>query len=311
MLDPRRLSLLVALHSLGTVRAVAAHASMSPSAVSQALATLETEAGVALLSRHGRSVRLTPAGVALAGHAVEILDRIDLAQDELHGWREGTAGVVRVGAFSSALSAFVIDAVASLAASRPDLRVQLSELEPEHTLPALERGEIDLAVVADMGDGAVARPAGVDVTPLASDELHAVLPASGPVTAEAPLALDALRDARWIVDGTDLERAVVALCRRAGFEPRIESRLFSHGAILRAVAVGLGVTVLPTFAMEPGFAVRAVPLAPAVPRRLSALTRTAAARRSAVVLTRDAIVETATRRRPRPAESAACPNRYA
>lgn len=296
MLDPRRLRLLVLLQSLGTVRAVASCASLSPSAVSQALATLEAESGVALLSRHGRSVHLTPAGVALAAHAVEILDRIDLAEDELHGWRDGTAGLVRIGAFSSALSAFVIAAVASLAEARPDLRVQLRELEPEHTLPALERGEIDLAVVADMEDGTVPRSAAVEVTPLASDELHAVLPAGrGP---DGPsIALDALRDARWIVDGTDLERAVVALCRRSGFEPQIESRLFSHGAILRAVEAGLGVTVLPTYALEPGFGVRAVPLRPAAPRELRLLTRAGAAgRRHSVALAREAIVDVGGRR---------------
>ncbi|HWI71918.1 MAG TPA: LysR family transcriptional regulator, partial [Baekduia sp.] len=80
MLDPRRLRLLVELESLGTVRAVAAAASLSPSAVSQQLAALETESGAALLERHGRSVTLTPAGRALAAHAVDILDRIGAAE---------------------------------------------------------------------------------------------------------------------------------------------------------------------------------------------------------------------------------------
>ena len=92
MLDPRRLRLLIQLESLGTVRAVAQAASMSPSAVSQQLAALERESGTALLERHGRSVALTDAGVALAGHARVILERIDAAEEALRALRGRARG---------------------------------------------------------------------------------------------------------------------------------------------------------------------------------------------------------------------------
>jgi DNA-binding transcriptional LysR family regulator len=292
VLDPRRLSLLVALDSLGTVRAVAAHASMSPSAVSQQLATLEAESGVPLLSRHGRSVALTPAADALVARAADILDRIALAEDELRGWREAATGVVRVGAFASALGAFVIDAARDLADAHPGLRVQLSELEPGQTVPALERGAIDIAVVGDFGDGSVPQADDVERTPLASDELLAVLPAGHPHQGAA-IRLQDLRDARWLMDGTDLERHVIARCRAAGFEPAIDSRLSSHQTLLHAVAVGLGVTILPGFALDRPSAVRTCRLKPAAHRRLLALTRTGAARRPPVAVTRDAIVAAA------------------
>jgi DNA-binding transcriptional LysR family regulator len=294
VLDPRRLDLLVALSSLGTVRAVAAHASMSPSAVSQQLATLEAESGVALLSRHGRSVALTPAGEALVARAADILDRIALAEDELRGRHGETTGVVRVGAFASALGAFVIDAARDLADAHPGLRVQLSELEPERTVPALERGAIDIAIVGDFGDGSVRQADDVERTALASDELLAILPADHPHRGAA-IRLEELRDARWLMDGTDLERHVVARCRSAGFEPAIDGRLSSHETLLHAVAVGLGVTVLPSFALARSAAVRTCRLKPVAHRKLLALTRAGAARRPPVAVTRDAIVAAARR----------------
>lgn len=294
MLDPRRLRLLVALENLGTVRAVAAHASMSPSAVSQQLATLEAETGIALLSRHGRSVTLTPAGHRLVSRAVDILDRIALAEEELHDWREAAAGVVRVGAFASALSAFAIDAARDLAGTHPGLRVQLSELEPDRTVPALERGVVDIAVVGDFGDGSVPQAGGVERTPLASDELLAILPADHPHRGET-IRLRELSDARWLVDGTELERHVTASCRRAGFEPTIDGRLSSHETLLHAVAVGLGVTVLPSFALSRSAAVRTCRLEPAARRELHALTRAGAVRRLPVAIARDAIVAAARR----------------
>ena len=58
------------------------------------------------------------------------------------------------------------------------------------------------------------------------------------------------RDEPWLLDGTELERHVLRRCRQAGFEPRVAGRLFSHEALLYAVRSGLGVTVLPTFALD-------------------------------------------------------------
>ena len=126
---------------------------MSPSAVSQQLATLERESGAALLERHGRAVALTGAGVALAAHAREILERIDTAEEALRALRDAPAGTVRIASFTSAMRAFVIDAAATVGREHPGIDVHLAELEPDDCVPALDRGEVDLALVADFGDG--------------------------------------------------------------------------------------------------------------------------------------------------------------
>ena len=69
MLDLRRLRLLRELHERGTVAAVADALQFTPSAVSQQLAVLEREAGVALLAKAGRGMRLTNAALVLVEHA--------------------------------------------------------------------------------------------------------------------------------------------------------------------------------------------------------------------------------------------------
>ncbi|MBS1677318.1 MAG: LysR family transcriptional regulator [Actinobacteria bacterium] len=291
MLDPRRLRLLVMLESLTTVRAVAAAASMSPSAVSQQLSVLEGECGIPLLERHGRMIRPTPAGHALAAGSVEILDRIATAEEELRDW-QGASGVVRVGTFTSALTAFVVEAAGAIEAAHEGLRVSLSELPPERIVAALARGEIDVAVVGDYGDGSSPYPAEIDKTPLVTDPLLAILPADHPL-AGSPVTFDQLRDERWLLDGTDLERHVVARCRRAGLEPAVAGRISSHEPLMQAVAVGLGVTVLPSLAVEPRPNVTTSPLDPSTGRTLSLLVRPEASRRHSIVVTREALAATA------------------
>lgn len=291
MLDPRRLRLLIQLESLGTVRAVATAASMSPSAVSQQLAALERESGAALLERHGRTVALTDAGVALADHARVILERIDAAEEALRALRDAPAGTVRVSAFTSAMRAFVIDAAAEVGRAHPGITVQLAELEPAENVPALERGEVDLAIVADFGDGSFPPTPHLRSVPLARDELRAVLP---PGTAFSG-ALAELRDQPWLLDGTELEAHLVRRCRQAGFEPRFAGRLFSHEALLYAVQRGLGVTILPSFVTAPPGTVEFRTLAPLAYRELLVLHREEALTRRSVALTLEVLVAAARR----------------
>jgi DNA-binding transcriptional LysR family regulator len=293
VLDPRRLHLLVCLERLGTIRAVAAEVSMSPSSVSQQLATLQRESGTALLVRHGRSVTLTEAGLELAAHAREILGRIGAAEDELRARRENPAGTVRVAAFTIALRAFVIEAARRLTRDHPGLHVHLSELEPLESVPAVARGDVDIAVVADFGEGALPRDEILRRVPLLSDPLVAVLPAGGPAGA---ISLFELRAEPWLVDGTELERHITRRCRREGFEPRVAGRLSSHSSLLPAVAAGLGVTVLPALAIDTDANVVVRALDPPLRIELLALHRAETTRRRAVTVALEAVVAAGARR---------------
>src|SRR4028119_1820251 len=97
-MHPRRLALLRELARRGTMRAVAEATGQATSAVSQQLAVLEREAGVSLLERAGRNVRLTPAGRTLVGHADTVLAALDAARSDLSaGGRP--SGVVRVAGY--------------------------------------------------------------------------------------------------------------------------------------------------------------------------------------------------------------------
>ncbi len=83
MLELHRLRLLVELHRRGTIAEVARVLSFSASAVSQQLSVLEREAGVELLVKVGRRVRLTPDAQILVSHAEAVLDRLEYAEAEL------------------------------------------------------------------------------------------------------------------------------------------------------------------------------------------------------------------------------------
>ena len=132
MFELRRLRLLHELSLRGTIAEVAASLSYSPSTVSQQLALLEREAGVALLEPDGRRVRLTAQGRMLAEHASRMLELDEAARAGLAA--PGALEPVRLAAMPTAAETLVPAALTLLAARAPQLRVELVELPPEESL---------------------------------------------------------------------------------------------------------------------------------------------------------------------------------
>src|SRR3954467_6874916 len=141
MLDVRKLLLLRELHARGTVAAVAESLAYTPSAVSQQLAALQREAGVALTERVGRRLRLTDAGLSLVGRADALLEQLEAAEADLQAAAGTVAGTLWVAALRPPRMPLVPGALRRLHEEHPDLRVEVPEAEPEESLPAVALGE--------------------------------------------------------------------------------------------------------------------------------------------------------------------------
>src|SRR5438105_6762101 len=156
MLDVRRLRVLHAVAGYGSVTAAAAALGYSAPAVSQQLAALEREVGMILTERAGRGVSLTPAALILVAHTDALLARLDAAEADLAALRDQVAGRVALAAFPSAARSIVPAAWSALAGSAPQVQLDVTQMEPEEALPALLRGETDVAVVHE--DDLLPRP---------------------------------------------------------------------------------------------------------------------------------------------------------
>src|SRR3954447_7613140 len=124
-MDLRRLKLLRELQERGTLGAVAAALGYTPSAVSQQLNVLEKEAGVRLLEKAGRGVRLTDAGRLLCHHADVLLAAAEAARTDLASLTGEVRGTVRAGGLQSATRRLLIPAVARMLADHPGVRVEV------------------------------------------------------------------------------------------------------------------------------------------------------------------------------------------
>ncbi|WP_219414497.1 LysR family transcriptional regulator [Pseudonocardia nigra] len=275
MLEPRRLRLLRELAVRGTIAATAEACGYTPSGVSQQLALLEREVRMPLLVREGRRVALTEAAHVLVRHAERVLAELEAADAALAGLARSVGGTARLAAFPTAAAAFVPAAIARCRAQHPDLRVVLEEQETDEAVLAVRSRRLDLALVYEYALLPRLADPGLDVEPLLTEPLLAVLPAGS--TVAEPLTLAALRDRAWIAPRSDtaLRTVLDRACGLAGFAPVIDYASDDYTVIVALVAAGLGVSLLPRLAAASLSAdVELRPVAePALTRMVSLVTR--------------------------------------
>ncbi|HWO61858.1 MAG TPA: LysR family transcriptional regulator, partial [Umezawaea sp.] len=174
MLDVRRMQVLRAVVTSGSITAAATNLGYTPSAISQQVGALEKQVGMALLERVGRGVRPTEAGKLLTEHAAGITDRLVEAESALADLRAGRTGRLRVRYFATAGAALVPPAVARFRAEHPSVKLDLKLTEPLDPMLEIVAGRADVAIVVHPRN-AEAAP-GVHLVHLLDDPYLAVLP---------------------------------------------------------------------------------------------------------------------------------------
>jgi DNA-binding transcriptional LysR family regulator len=277
MLDVRRLTLLRELSIRGTVSAAAAAMHLTAPAVSQQLAVLEREAGVALFEKRGRRLALTTAGRLLVSHTDVVLGNLAIAEAELDALRDGTAGTVRIAAFPSAARALVAELWEGGSAGSLDLR--LLELEPERSVDAMLGRDVDLAIVHAYSLLPRELPE-CDRLPLLDDPvLLALQPDDAAVrglSPAAPARLSDFAESSWLIPGaeTSCHEMIRRACGAAGFVMRVTAQATDFSVLAAMVRAGAGVALIPRMALPDGARGLSLhPLTAPVDRSITALTR--------------------------------------
>jgi DNA-binding transcriptional LysR family regulator len=247
---------------------------------------LEREAGVPLIERAGRGVRLTDAALVLVEHAGALLERTALAEADLAAAAGTVAGRGRIAGFESVALRLALPAMESLAREAPRLRCELMELEPEEALPGLALGDIDLVLADEWEHQPQKLPAGVQRHDLLSDPVRLGLPARHRVARRHPEAvpLAELAGEAWTTGhaGLGWDEMTRRTCQElGGFEPDVRHRTNDAAISLAVVARGLAVTMLPDLALpdhHPGVKLRDIAERP-MNRAIFAATRSTDAAR--------------------------------
>lgn len=263
-----QLRVLVAVAEHGGFTAAAARLGMSQPAVSRAIAALEQELGAPLLSRGRNGAALTDAGTRVLAHARETVRHANLIREELAAVRGDVRGRLSVASFPTATAHLIPPLLRRFAERYPHVTVRLFEGTDQEARRWLDEGAADVAVVT--------LPArGVDAHELARDEMVAVVPADHRLAALTTASFGELAREPFVLSTGGCEPIIAAAAREAGIRLRYAYEAREVATVLAMVEAGLGVSVVPTLALEASRAgIAAVPLAPSVPRTLALAVRT-------------------------------------
>jgi DNA-binding transcriptional LysR family regulator len=270
MLHLGRLRVLSEVVSRGSFSGAAEALSYTQSAVSQAIARLESETGATLVVRDRRGIRPTAAGATLVEHAEAIFAHVEAAEADLAAVLGVRRGRLRVASFPSAGATLMPLAVATFRTRHPDVSLTLAEGEPEEIAPRLRAGEFDLALLFEFPGARERLGAGLRTVTLLEDPMHVALPAEHPLAVKPALTLSDLREQDWVQTSASspCARHVVRSCLAAGFEPHVTFESDDYETVQGLVAAGVGVALIPRLALtrvHQGIVVRE--LAPASPAR--------------------------------------------
>jgi DNA-binding transcriptional LysR family regulator len=218
---------------------------MSQPPLSQAILQLERQLRTTLLNRSSRSVVLTEAGRMFLEQCRLLIAASERAEEVAGQASAGMAGILRVGAVTSAFSETLPQILRRFRESRPLVELQVQEIDTHHGRDALLRRELDVAVIRQ---AVTSRQ--LTSLPLTRDHFVIAMPEDHRLAgAEGPVDLSAYRDDSWVWlprrISPDYHDELVAACRQAGFSPDPQHYANSIHSQLAMVECGLGVTIAP------------------------------------------------------------------
>lgn len=224
---------------------------MSQPPLSQQIQVLEQSLGVKLFERSRHGVRLTKEGNDI--HApverfMEHAQRLQLAVlDARHGRSEG----VTIGAINSALFDIMPRLMRTAKQRYPALSMSLLEMKSFDALTAVQNGEIDIALARfDV------HVSSLEIRPLVSDHLVAVLPIDHPLTKRDRVKLADLADESLVLfprrSSPSYFDQITSACRSAGFSPHVLYEVSSVVSQIAYVGCGVAIGMVPSRSMRFG-----------------------------------------------------------
>lgn len=233
---------------LGSISQAAQVLHLTQSAISIQIGSIEQKLGTPLLTRTGRGMRLTEAGVMLQGYSERIVDLWDEMGENMGTYVGAFAGTLRVGAVATT-EYWLPSLLVAYANENPKAKVKLHVGNRDEIVRSLESQEIDVAVMGNPPDSL--KPTS---TRFAKNLMGFLAAPAHPLIAEENLTMARLAQEPMLVRerGSGSRATVTRLFREAGYTMRIGSEFASNEAIKQMCMAGFGPAYLslPTCILE-------------------------------------------------------------
>lgn len=231
----------------GSLTAAAARLNLTQPALSHAIRKVETQLGVKVWRREGRSLVLTQAGEWLLSLANRLLPQFELAEKRLEQFGNGERGTLRIGMECHPCYQWLLKIVSPYLDRWPKVDVDVRQKFQFGGMGALFSNEIDLLVTPDP----LYKP-GLKFTPVFDYELVLVVGHQHPLRTARFAVPEQLSSETLITYPVPSERLDIftQFLHPAGIAPRQQKQIETTDIMLVMVAHGRGVAALPRWLVD-------------------------------------------------------------
>lgn len=243
-----QLQVLIAVADCGSFSEAALRLQLSQSAISYAIATLETDLGIVLFSRGHYGATLTPVGEQIVDRARQVMYLIQDITKQAELSRGLRGGHVRISSFRSPATHILPEVIAEFCHRYPTIAISIVDHDDRPDVEDdLRKGRADLGITY--------LPAGqeFDLWPLMQDEIVVLLPPQFQPIQPQQLSWQELTTYPLIMapDGDSCDAMVYAHCSKYDVTLHPTYQIRSDATMVSMVSKGLGATITPRLAAEP------------------------------------------------------------
>jgi len=246
VLEIRHLRTLAALNDAGTVSRAADRVHLTQSALSHQLKALEAHYGMAMVKRHGQSVKLTEPGRRLVALARTVMGEVQAAERDLAKLARKPTGALRIALECHTCFDWLMPIMDAFRKHWPEVELDLVSGFHPNPFALLADNKTDLVIGSDN------KPRrGIVFHPLFRFEVLAVMPTDHRLRAKRYLSPDDFAQETLITYPVPEER--IDLIRRVLKPARVHPRRRTTEltvAILQLVASRRGVAALPNWGIK-------------------------------------------------------------
>jgi len=224
---------------------------ISQSALSQQIKQLEQYLGHPLFDRNNKRVVLNEAGKLFYKDAVQVIQKMQLAINNVQLLQKGNTGQLGISFVASAMQSVLPVLLKQFNSDCPNIEFHLEELTNKEQLSALEKGDIDLGFMRSNQVGQE-----MMIKSVYKETFTLVLPADHPMSALDFKNIGELREEYFILFPNDQSQLyyqqIINLCADQGFTPKLSHRSIHAPTIFKLVENGMGLSIIPTSLATPG-----------------------------------------------------------
>lgn len=216
---------------------------MTQSAVSHAIASMESELGVPLIIRdRKRGVILSDFGKRVLKPVRDIINKISIIEQEAAAEKGLEIGTIRIGSFPSTTARLLPKMIATFKQLYPMIEIVLFEGTDHEVKEWINNRVIDMGFIAKLfWDDTI--------IPITRDKMVVVISKGHPLTNYPTIPVQKLADVPFIMPSGGCELIIREIFEQSDLSPAVHFEVMELATILNMVQEGLGVTVLPQLAL--------------------------------------------------------------